>query len=469
MVQKIVVAGSDSLRDVLTAEGVPGIADTPTLFPDVLNTIYQMTSDKELLGVFAFLPADISPEIVSWLQQYKEPLNGAMYILSADASISLIPLPSTLDKLFVAIGYDPTIVGHLSKYTIDERGYVADSSQRQPAFTIPEPTTFVAPEPDVAAPEPTFVAPEPVSRPASVLPTAYERDGGAKIIWSIAGKGGVGKSTMSMLAAIYMAAHRDMPRVLLIDGNVNQGDLIRFLQVPLPEFKNVRRHIPTVSDYPNGGLQACVCRLGDYIGHTGAELFSQINLDVVLGNVNNIEDNSGTYVQLVDSYAKLISDARNVYDLIVVDTQIIEPRYVTSSLAVSKFEIPFMRTPDNYIVGVISDNNATYSNTIDVLSQLQGRYGIGKDKMALVENMASGDIAPDIDLIERSSGFAVLGAIRNNSTNAEVARSLTNIAASQEIQSTLRRMRSWVFNLPIEHEPEPEGKRRKSFFGGRKK
>lgn len=462
----IVVAGSDSLRDVLRAEGVSGISDLPTTYPDVLNTIYQMTSNQELLGVFAYLPAGMSSDIVNWLEEYRAPLNGAVYLLSPDANISLVPLPTTLDRLFVAIGYDPTIVGHLTKYTIGIDGSVSAAAPQPPMFSTP---IVVEPEPAPVAPQQMYREPDPVQT-ASVLPTAFEREDGAKIIWSIAGKGGVGKSTLSMLTAIYMAAHSDMPKVLLIDGNVNQGDLIRFLQVPLPEFKNIRRRIPTISDYRAGGLQACVCHMSDYVGNSGTTLFTQINLDVVLGNIENISEDSDTYMTLVDSYAKLIADARKLYDLIVIDTQIIEPRYITSSLAVSQFEIPFMRTPNNYIVGIISDNNATYNNTIDVLTQLQQNYGIGREKMALIENMAAGDVVPDIALIERSSNFPVLGAIRNNSTNAEVARTLTNISASTEIRTTLSRMRAWVFNQPIEPEPEPEERRRKSrLFGGRRK
>jgi cellulose biosynthesis protein BcsQ len=513
MAQKIVVAGSNSLRDVLTREFEGSVALDDTNYPDVLGLIYNALNEGELAGVIAYIALDTPQEAVDWLTGLRDnELEGMVFFLSANPLLSVVPLPATLYDFLVEIGYDPTTVETLKAYTIGTDGSVTTEGQNssfepvaEPVYTTepeperiptqntdtqswPVPPTFEEPEP---SPPPVFVAPEPepvypqpvqsapqsrqeasdaIFAQTSQAPAQYRSMAtpGAKIVWAVAGKGGVGKSTFATLSSIYLAAHSGTPKVLFIDGNIGQPDIMSYLAAVVPEIKNVRRQTPTIADYTTRGLQGAVVHLKDYVVDSGPVLFSQINLDVVFGIVEPIMDSDNEYPQLVDNYCRLLTEAIDIYDVIVVDTQIIEPKNIRSSLAMSRFEIPFMVSPNSHIVGVINSNTQAYENTVSMLSQLTGEHGIAHERMALLENKIENTAEHDTKIIERASGYPVLGAIRANAENQEVIRSLVNISDSAEIQRALKRLRGWVYNLPTEPEPVAQKSGRSRFFGRRK-
>lgn len=216
-------------------------------------------------------------------------------------------------------------------------------SYEEPEFTMPAinptptpapwenyipPATPPAPWDDVAAP--VEVAPatipyvqvtEPVRPPVMVaeqigVDTGYSPTLGrsfAPCILSIAGKGGVGKTSIA-LALAQRAAILGQMKVVLVDGNRGQGDLRTYLSLN-------RSGLPTIYDAITSGDPGAAIVTPDRLNANRPEGGEQLGFALVQAPPRGLTDPETITSAL---YHDVITAARAASDLVVMDTQIVE-------------------------------------------------------------------------------------------------------------------------------------------------
>lgn len=180
--------------------------------------------------------------------------------------------------------------------------------------------------------------------------------GNGDVAFSLAGKGGVGKSTNALLMAWTAAAAGQT--VVLIDANRGQADLRKFLRLPK------KANLPTVYDAVHADPSEAILRPDEF-----AEFRRKAGLDVpdfglVLGPPPDV---AGEVTASV--YGKVIDHARSIADLVVVDTQIVEAQGVLTDLWAELF-VPLLRE-GAWQIGIADESRAGVDNLLDRLREFQ--------------------------------------------------------------------------------------------------
>lgn len=182
------------------------------------------------------------------------------------------------------------------------------------------------------------------------------RTGEGEVVVTLSGSGGTGKSAMA-LALAHRAAARGQ-RVILVDGNLGQPDLAAYLRV-------ADAHLPTMLNATFAGrVQAAL---------VGPDHLNKIR-DAKLDKVGFAFLNAPTGEQLrsgqVDASTvfDLVEQARQIADLVIIDTQILEtddPRQIVESLI-----LPILAR-DGWAVALSALSTAGLSNLIDVMRRIE--------------------------------------------------------------------------------------------------
>ncbi len=191
------------------------------------------------------------------------------------------------------------------------------SPRRRSAVQQPGPTSTTR---HAATRSPTPPHHQPTHRrPEAQEPAAAEdlfggsgiKSGGECVVcW--AGRGGAGKSTVAITVA-QIAAARGL-RVVLFDGNIGQGDLRTYLRLG-------ERAIPTIYDIArHGDLRGGALDPDMMAELRGSRLDKLGFLFVAAPSPGLLADGSVT----PDVYLRAVEQARQMADLVVVDTQTIE-------------------------------------------------------------------------------------------------------------------------------------------------
>lgn len=146
-----------------------------------------------------------------------------------------------------------------------------------------------------------------------------------QVIFSLSGKGGVGKSTFSLLLAD--RASKRGKTVVLVDGNYGQGDLAGFLKI-------TNNTYPTAQSFVyKRDVRDCI--IGpDELNHYRPDGAGKLSFAFVAAPSDE-EINTGRVTPEV--YRNIVGQARQLADLVIVDTQIIEaddPRGMVRGLVV---------------------------------------------------------------------------------------------------------------------------------------
>lgn len=175
--------------------------------------------------------------------------------------------------------------------------------------------------------------------------------GEGTVIFSLAGKGGVGKSTTAQQIAAEAA--RAELSVILVDGNSGQGDQRQYLG--LKELQG----LPSVIDaHVSGQPQSAVITREQLSGlRDGA---TDLSFDLVLAPPPELEE-EGTVPPEV--YANLITWCKSHYDITVVDTQILEANDQTGFY--SRMVLPMLHGDDGWAIGVTDMNAAGMQNLLE--------------------------------------------------------------------------------------------------------
>lgn len=238
----------------------------------------------------------------------------------------------------------------------------------------------------------------------------------APLIFVISGRGGVGKSMLSMSLA-QRAAEIGGLRTILIDGNRGQGDIRVYLRL-------TRSQLPSVYDAAlRNDPQAAIISPERLSAERGPAL-EHLKFALALAPPDGMADPS---VIRPDLYAGVIAAARQVADLVVCDTQIIES--VDQVGIVEDLVTPALRA-GAWGLGISDLSAAGVHNLLDRLKTMNSA-GVARDRLLVTLNKVPH--SGKYDQTRTSEAFNLngnfLGAIEADDNVIEIMNS-GNTAAS---------------------------------------
>ncbi|MFD6092836.1 CpaE family protein [Oerskovia sp. NPDC060338] len=253
-----------------------------------------------------------------------------------------------------------------------------------PAAPAPAPAPTPAPVPARPAPAPieTFDASDFLVA-ASPDTTARERRAPARglVVPVVAGKGGVGKSSMSISIADAAATTGGLS-VCLVDANRGQGDLSRYLRIR-------GASVPTIYDAAVGAASYDDVILGpDSTSQLRPQLLPDLPFSVILAPPDHLADPD---VVTTEVYLRALDAARRRFDVVVVDTQIVEASD-TSGL-IDGLVIPSL-VDGGWAVGLTDPSTPGVENLRHRLTAFRAA-GVTSDRMLVVLNRVSPDMSMD--------------------------------------------------------------------------
>lgn len=369
-----------------------------------LNWVAELTPTTVVAG-----SDQIDPSRLAALQVVAAPV-----LLSELCAFAGLGLPAdTGAGVIVDAGYEVTT--HLPATTVISASGPAAPVLILPTSAGPLPTSPVASEPvPTHAPtpsalrtnaDPTQAAPsteQHASRISDLLaPTSQPlpRQQTAKVIVSVAGKGGVGKTSCAIGIAARAAA-RGL-RVLLLDANLGQGDIRTFLRLAND------RPLPSVHTYATtGSVRDAIIKPSDLndLRSPGSEHLGFALILAAPPTVPLHEVTPEVHLELVRTCAA------SGIDLIVIDTQIIEPRLVPEPI-VGRFIDPLMAA-GAYSLGLADLSGPGIANLLTRFSRA-AEQGVASDHQFALLNRVPGDLAFNRQGVESAfSGVSTyLGAI----------------------------------------------------------
>lgn len=200
------------------------------------------------------------------------------------------------------------------------------------------------------------------------------------VLFVSAGKGGVGKSSISLQCAHYAAeTGRDAGepfRVTVIDGNRGQGDLRTYLWIPDDA------NLPSAFDAViNNDPSAALIEPKFYSSYRKRFRLEVPDFSIVLTpppRYATSQKTPGT------TYLDLITHAREVSDLVIVDTQLLEAE--KSDLWRQAF-LPTLLAPGAWLLCVANESTPAINNLDLRLNELVSEYSLPKARVLLLASM----------------------------------------------------------------------------------
>jgi cellulose biosynthesis protein BcsQ len=429
-----VVINSPTLRDRLLSLGMP-ISKTPTDMATASKTVYELALAGTLEGVI--VTPQYSAELVGWLEQYAA--NNVSVLLlgyTGESSRCLrLNLPASLSDVITILGYTGINLD-IPPVTITSEGDAvgppiqnSQSSNRSAATVVNEP-----PEARPQAEAPVI----PPQRPVAQQPEAQPAYGGqlqTAVLMSVSGKGGVGKTTIGAIQTANYARNHRGAHVLLIDGNAGQGDIRRYLKLNWQSTSN----LPDIEDYQRGRQWRDVVVPSSALDAV-SDFTAPIPFDAVLAPPHGAE--SSTSSPPAELYLSLVRDIANdpekPYDLIVLDTQIIETSY--TGVMVYSLLVPLLME-GAYAVGVFDNSTPGFKNTNQALRLLRENSQVDIDKFAYIANMLDVPIQLQKGSLEGTlEGIWVAGQIPKDAVVQRIISNMENVSRSPELEYALRRL-----------------------------
>ena len=198
--------------------------------------------------------------------------------------------------------------------SVEPAAQVVDPPAPEPPAAAPAPAwhqQVIAVEPPAPAPAPAAVVVEQIGVESSYSPTLGRQL--APVIFTLAGKGGVGKTSIA-LALAQRAAVVGGLRTVLVDGNRGQGDLRTYLSLN-------RSGLPTIYDAATTGDPSAPIVTPDRLNANRPAGAEELEIALVQAPPRGMADPTTITAAL---YHDVITAARGMADLVVIDTQIVE-------------------------------------------------------------------------------------------------------------------------------------------------
>jgi len=480
---KLVVVGSDAIRDALINFGGFDVSTGSTSLRDVTQEIYaraqETTAGTPNQYVLFFvrergMETQSTQDLINWLEQYQ----ASQYIFLSFVGYhpsSVCKAGETFADLLRTLGVPDAKTKGFESLELQPDGSLRDLAESR-VIIQPQPVSEPQPQPQpqfVPEPQPQFVSESQTQTLQQYQPVTYNN--GAKVIWIVSGKGGVGKTTMALLVSIYLATIGK--RTLLIDGNLGQPDVFTRLGKVATRLRDLVHPPLTITSYQPGRLGDVTVSIGSVLGENIEKEHKYLvdrDLDVLLGSISQIPEESRR--DYSKAYSDALKEASSSYDYIVVDTQIVEPKDPAGSDSnpkemVRSFLIPWLSLPQSYLLAVSDSSGAGVANTNQSVNYLIRAAGVDRSHALGVINMASRNVTDD-DLGTLSVGAPVDydTFIPGGPTNQQITDRLSNFNNSPDLITSLNRIGKWVGatpNIKVEDTPSQTKASKKRFFGRR--
>lgn len=249
------------------------------------------------------------------------------------------------------------------------------------------------------------------------------RNGLAKVVCTVSGKGGVGKTFSTVALAQRAVSTRPDLKVVVVDDNAGQGDITTVLQMA----HRPGDDLPTIYDWQKKNSILDVVIRADQINARRNPKLPKINFSVVRPP-SQAEFESGIVTSLM--YYKVIEALREVVDLVIIDTQIIDNG--DSSKILSDLVQPLMVTPDSWLMYVTTPTKMSTSHMGERLRDfLSPRHGstrvVEPTRVLSVVNQVkdtylNGDRRPILDdLIAKIKQFSLIMGVIPDSEKAYIS------------------------------------------------
>lgn len=256
----------------------------------------------------------------------------------------------------------PTATVHAEK-VVDPEPVAAQAATPAPPAWMANPNP-VAPVAETAAPRAAAINTPAAQTELFSTGTEHRRTQGANVIIVTAGDGGATKTTTSRLLA--QRAGEAGIRTVLIDGNGGQGDQRKILRIE-------PQALPSMYDYAVGACTAreVICAPDTVnANRIGAARLDPVSFAVVLAPPADLADHS---IVTPNKYREILEEARQVADLIVIDTEKVEVPDMRDGIQsfASQLIIPEARNNGAWILGVFDLDKAALENVVDILTSIR--------------------------------------------------------------------------------------------------
>jgi len=340
----------------------------------------------------------------------------------------------------------------------------------------PQPTLAPAPQPQQAAPQPWAAAsaprPEPYAAPhhAHAQPAPWENirpaqtgpahdffandgfsAGGCQVIFSLAGKGGAGKTTQTLMYA--QTAGAAGLRTLVIDANRDQGDIGSSLRIE-------KAGLPTVLQSISGRPEDAVVTKAQ-INAVRPSASQDIEFDVVLAPPREF---AGPQYATAQVYSRLLAWAKQRYQVIVVDTQIVEANKSDLHLG---FIIPELRA-GAWSAGIALYDYSAIRNAFAVFDELAA-LGVTPQRTLVVATRWPAKEADTDRFVSQFGHYGTFVGFVADDPNVNAQKSVGNLLiGSPAVAPAVKALLHRVTGNPAFAPETAAPKKRRGLFGGRK-
>ncbi len=431
---QIAVIGLPGLARALDAAGYDVLADGSTEPATVAAAVREAAAGGR---PYVAVVGGSDPRIRQWVAlQLKR--NVAVLVVRSDVlgfedpppGSRTVDLPADLDTIMgrfgapprgapngtVVIGSDGNLVTDAPPSPVVEQHtqpppspFEAEPTPQQPTPQQPTPqgvaTTEVA-SIDLRPPVPTergWVA--PVAR-SELLPDSFDpadlfrsqtsapapsarASRRAPVVITFSGKGGVGKTATALALAQRAATKGSLARVLLVDANRGQGDVRKYLRLRPGALASV------YDAAASGDVRKAIVGPKRLAEHRDPSL-APLAFGVVLAPDDEHADPTTTPTA---AYRSVVDFARERFDLVVLDTQIVEA--ADTSGLIDDLVVPLL-LEGAYGVALADTSMAGVQNTLARVASLIAR-GASRDHLLLGVNRASPESGLDESLMRRRS------------------------------------------------------------------
>lgn len=297
-----------------------------------------------------------------------------------------------------------------------------ERAPEQPRFSEPAPERpvrerFVPPVPRISMQSATARRTEPAMSQQSPFDDAadlYEpmpqasRAKLADVIVCFAGKGGVGKSTFTLALAQRAVEVGGMKRVVVVDANRGQGDIRVILRVS-------RANLPSIYDAAVTGDPKSALVTPEVLTKARHPDMPKLGIGVVLA-----PDDAHVDLDRVTEreYGDVIRSVREVADLVVIDTQIVEAKD-TSGL-IDRLVIPLLSS-GGWGVGLTDSSVPGSDNLLRRLRTFELK-GVPRDRLMFAMNRKDPKSEINVDaMVERANRYAHFIGVAHEQTDIKQA------------------------------------------------
>lgn len=259
--------------------------------------------------------------------------------------------------------------------------------------TVPRP---VAPPPEYPAQRPgqaTQPVPQQVQppswRPEVTAPTGAPRTALAELVISLAAKGGVGKTSSALALAQRAVDVGGIRKVVVIDANRGQGDIRKYLRLERP--------LRSIYDAALAGDPASAIISPKRLNEARNPALPRIGFGVVLAPQ---DDQADPNVVTTAVYRRVVEQARQMADLVVMDTQIVEA-WDTSDL-IDGMVVPLLAS-SAWALALSDTSMAGVDNLVKRLQSFSAS-GVDRSRVLFAINRANQDSALQVERLHAVFG-----------------------------------------------------------------